>query len=59
MKTPAAADRNPVPGKAVATKPPKEEKDVQLQKAIDILNHWQNFKVQLAKNSGDATPDSQ
>jgi carboxyl-terminal processing protease len=59
VKTPAAADRNPVPGKAVATKPPKEEKDVQLQKAIDILNHWQNFKVQLAKNSGDATPDSQ
>jgi carboxyl-terminal processing protease len=59
VAVPPAADRNPQPGKALATKPPKEEKDVQLQKAIDILNHWQNFKVQLAKNSGDATPDSQ
>ncbi len=49
-----AADRNPQPGKASATKPPKEEKDIQLQKAIDILNHWDSFKVQLAKNAGDA-----
>ena len=38
----------------MSTKPPKEEKDVQLQKAIDILNHWESFKVQLAKN-GDAS----
>src|SRR5579862_3028677 len=59
VNTPAAADRNPVPGKTAPAKAPKEEKDVQLQKAIDILNHWQNFKVQLAKNSGDATPDQQ
>ena len=49
-----AADRNPQPGKAALTKPPKEEKDVQLQKAIDILNHWDSFKVQLAKNGGEA-----
>jgi carboxyl-terminal processing protease len=59
VKTPAAADRNPQPGKAATAKVPKEEKDVQLQKAIDILNHWQNFKVQLAKNGADATPDKQ
>jgi len=53
---PPAADRNPQPGKAELNKPPKEEKDVQLQKAIDILNHWQSFKVQLAnKEGGDAT----
>ena len=59
VKTPAADDRNPQPSKAAPVKAPKEEKDVQLQKAIDILNHWQNFKVQLAKNSGDAAPDQQ
>ena len=58
VTAPAAANRNPTPAKAVSTKPPKEEKDVQLQKAIDILNHWQSFKVQLAKNSGDATGDA-
>jgi carboxyl-terminal processing protease len=27
----------------------KEEKDVQLDRAIDILKHWNTFKVQLAK----------
>jgi carboxyl-terminal processing protease len=59
VDTPPAADRNPQPGKAAAIKPPKEEKDVQLQKAIDILNHWDSFKVQLAKASGDATPPQQ
>jgi len=59
VRTPTAADRNPQPGKAAMVKAPKEEKDVQLQKAIDILNHWQNFKVQLAKNSGDAAADQQ
>jgi carboxyl-terminal processing protease len=38
----------------------KEEKDVQLDKAIDILKHWNTYKVQLAKGgppaeiSGDA-----
>ena len=53
-EVPPAADRNPQPGKAVLTKPPKEEKDIQLQKAIDILNHWQNFKIQLAKNGSEA-----
>jgi len=52
-ETPPTADHNAQPGKAAATKPPKEEKDVQLEKAIDILNHWDSFKVQLAKASGD------
>jgi carboxyl-terminal processing protease len=46
---PPPASRNPQPGKAELNKPPKEEKDVQLQKAIDILKHWDTFKVQLAK----------
>src|SRR5271163_1041334 len=59
VNTPAAADRNPVPGKVGPAKAPKEEKDVQLEKAIDILNHWQNFKVQLAKNSGDTDSGNQ
>jgi len=27
----------------------KEEKDVQLDRAIDILKHWNTFKLQLAK----------
>ena len=30
-------------------KKPKEEKDVQLERAIDILKHWNTFKLQLAK----------
>src|SRR5579862_5874652 len=55
VDTPPAADRNPQPGKAAATKPPKEEKDIQLQKAVDILNHWDSFKVQFAKNASDAS----
>ncbi len=28
---------------------PKEEKDVQLDRAIEILKHWSTFKLQLAK----------
>src|SRR5579862_5558014 len=32
----------------------KEEKDVQLDRAIDILKHWNTFKLQLAK--GEAQP---
>jgi len=55
VTVPPAADRNPQPGKAAAMKPPKEEKDLQLQKAVDILNHWESFKVQLAKNSSEAS----
>ena len=54
INTPAAADRNPQPGKG-ATKPPKEEKDIQLQKAVDVLNHWDSFKIQLAKNATEAS----
>ena len=34
----------------------KEEKDVQLDKAIDILKHWNSFKLQLAK--GETQPDA-
>lgn len=42
---------------AVASgKPGKPEKDVQLEKAIDILKHWNTFKLQLAK--GDIQPDA-
>ena len=33
---------------------PVKEKDVQLEKAIDILKHWNTFKLQLAK--GDIQP---
>ncbi len=39
-----------------AGKPGKPEKDVQLEKAIDILKHWNTFKLQLAK--GDIQPDA-
>src|SRR5262249_3008241 len=56
VPVPPAADRNPQPGKAASVKPPKEEKDIQLQKAVDILNHWQTFKVQLAKKDTDESP---
>src|SRR5579863_5132902 len=34
----------------------KEEKDVQLDRAIDILKHWNSFKLQLAK--GETSPDA-
>lgn len=37
-------------------KPVKPEKDVQLEKAIDILKHWNTFKLQLAR--GDIQPDT-
>jgi len=39
----------------------KEEKDVQLDRAIDILKHWNTFKLQLAKGelqSASATETS-
>ena len=57
-------DKNPAPGTTAAPAPgadkgdkgpgakgakAKEEKDVQLDRAIDILKHWNTFKVQLAK----------
>jgi carboxyl-terminal processing protease len=57
-------DKSPAPGDsaAPATAPDKgnkgpgakgakakEEKDVQLDRAIDILKHWNTFKLQLAK----------
>ncbi|MGC2445111.1 MAG: S41 family peptidase [Candidatus Binatus sp.] len=56
-------DKNPAPGTTAAPAPgadkgdkgpgakgakAKEEKDVQLDRAIDILKHWNTFKVQLA-----------
>jgi carboxyl-terminal processing protease len=34
---------------------PKLEKDVQLQKALDVLEHWNKYKVQLAKADDSAT----
>ena len=56
-----ATDENaaPAPGADKGDKSPgakgaknakgKEEKDVQLDRAIDILKHWNTFKLQLAK----------
>jgi carboxyl-terminal processing protease len=32
----------------------KEEKDVQLDRAIDILKHWNTFKLQLAKGESQS-----
>jgi carboxyl-terminal processing protease len=53
--TPPAAE--PVPH-ADTGKQPKEEKDLQLQKAIDILKHWDTFKVQLANVKKDESSPS-
>jgi carboxyl-terminal processing protease len=36
-------------GKAVAQATPAKPKDLQLDKAIQILKHWNTFKLQLAK----------
>jgi carboxyl-terminal processing protease len=53
----------PAPGADKSDKAPgaknakaKEEKDVQLDRAIDILKHWNTFKMQLAK--GEVQPDA-
>ena len=53
----------PAPGNEKGDKGPgakggkeKVEKDVQLDKAIDILKHWNSFKLQLAK--GESQPDA-
>jgi len=57
-------DKNPAAGESAAPAPAtgkgdkgpgakgakaKEEKDVQLDRAIDILKHWDTFKLELAK----------
>ena len=60
-------DKNPATGAAAAPgtekgdKGPgakgakaKEEKDVQLDRAIDILKHWNTFKLQLAKGESQS-----
>ncbi len=44
--TPPAKGPN---GKGVAPGKAEKEPDVQLEKAIDILKHWNSFKLQLAK----------
>jgi carboxyl-terminal processing protease len=61
-------DKNPAAGNSESTAPEndkapgaknakgKEEKDVQLDRAIDILKHWNSFKLQLAK--GETSPDA-
>ena len=50
MPAPAAANAKPA-------KP--AEKDSQLEKAISILEHWNKYKVQLAKaDDSTATTDS-
>ena len=48
---PAANGELPAEGAAGA----KKIKDVQLDKAIDILRHWDTFKTQLAKSDTRAT----
>jgi carboxyl-terminal processing protease len=61
-------DKNPAAGSSESTAPEtdkapgaknakgKEEKDVQLDRAIEILKHWNSFKLQLAK--GETSPDA-
>jgi carboxyl-terminal processing protease len=64
-------DKNPAAGESAAPAPgaeksdkgtgakgakAKPEKDVQLDRAVDILKHWHTFKVQLAK--GESQPDA-
>ena len=58
---PAGASAAPAPGaekgdKGAKGAKAKEEKDVQLDRAIDILKHWNTFKLQLAK--GESQPDA-
>jgi carboxyl-terminal processing protease len=51
------AQTSPAAG-AKAEKPPKEQKDVQLEKAIDILKHWNSFKMQLANSDTPSAESS-
>ncbi len=44
---PGDAEQGEAPGKSK-----KEQKDVQLNKAIEILQHWSSYKTQLARNEG-------
>ncbi len=53
------ASQRPNPGDAAKSKAPQEEKDVQLEKAIDILKHWDSFKVQLAKKDSSDSASGQ
>jgi hypothetical protein len=61
-KNPAAGESMaPAPGSEKGGKGPgakgakaKDEKDVQLDRAISILKHWNTFKLQLAK--GESQP---
>jgi carboxyl-terminal processing protease len=46
---PAPGNEKGDKGPGVKGSKPKEEKDVQLDRAIDILKHWNSYKEQLAK----------
>ncbi|HEX3409286.1 MAG TPA: S41 family peptidase [Candidatus Binataceae bacterium] len=54
------ANQTGTPGNAAptsaATKPVKPEKDIQLDRAISILEHWSKYKVQLAKADDPVAP---
>ena len=56
----SATPENQGPGKAneKGGKTAKPEKDVQLDKAISILEHWNKYKVQLANADSSASADS-
>ena len=50
-----APSGNPAPsdkgtGKGKGAKAEQPQKDVQLDRAIDVLDHWNTYKVELAKN---------
>jgi len=45
----ASPAASPKPGDKASGAKSEKEKDVQLDKAIDILKHWNTFKLQLAK----------
>ncbi len=49
-KTPEAAPQKPAASKGKAGAGAKPEKDVQLDRAIDVLDHWRSYKLQLARN---------
>src|SRR5208282_4224066 len=55
-ETPAQPDTTAKPGKRAAGKPEKNMKDIQLEKAVSILEHWDKYKVQLALADHSAEP---
>jgi carboxyl-terminal processing protease len=51
----AAPQKQPSASKGKAGAGAKAQKDVQLDRAIEVLDHWRSYKLQLARNDGPSS----